>query len=509
VGGDLPPIMALSPDGSRVAALDIADQRKAAIFRLTGSGQRFAPLPPQPGEISSLGFSPDGAKLAITSLSGSVAVYEANDGSQVETLPGHAGPALAVAWTGLDAPTGLYTVGLDSELVSWSVTSTARLLTESGPPIALPDRAETFGHFVFGLTPRQGDVPETQIRLFRADLTTGHWTSWPAHLHSDEYVNQAMASRDGNRAVISVQDQVGHNHLDIWDLVQHTEIGHLALPPDAPKTFPIGLDAAVSPDGRTAYSSLDATRVGVFALPSGKYLRSFHVHFADPDGARVAAIPWRFDPHGRLLVAGYDTGPHTANGPYNLGPNDARPSNQRIAVVAPSTGRILAQAGLGDVIISSVSEWSHDGRLLALGTVDGTLTLYDAATLAVVARGGAVEPGYVSTATFAPDDKTLVESGTSGAINFWSVPALDRIASPLKLDASDATGTFAFYAPNGDVVGFVQSTPGTSSNQQRWFDLKAQPAQLARTACALAGADITRAQWQRYVGDRPYQHVCT
>ena len=508
VGGDLPPLLAISPDGSRIGALDIADQRKAGIFRVAGGGKQFTPLPPQPGEVTQLKFSPDGAELGITSLSGSVAVYDASDGSQIETLPGHAGPALALAWTGSRAPTGLYTVGLDSEVVSWSVTSAARLVAMSGPTIAYPDRAETFGHYLLGLTPQQGNVPENQIRMFRADLATGQWASWPAHLRGDEYVNQAMASRDGSRALISVQDQAGHNHIDIWDLQRHVRIGHLALPADAPSTFPIGFDAAISPDGRTAYSSLGATRVGVFALPSGRYLRSYQIHFAGPDGARVLVVPWRFDPNGRLLMAGYDTGPHEKDGPYDFGPNDARPSDQRIAVVDAGSGRILAQTGLGDIIISSVSEWSHDGRLLALGTIDGTLTLYNAATLAVVARGGAVEPGYVSTATFAPDDRTLVTSGTSGSINFWSVPALDRIAQPLKVNATDATGTYAFYAPNGDVVGFVQSTPGTSSDAQRWFDLKAQPAQLARTACALAGADITRAQWARYVGDRPYRHVC-
>jgi WD40 repeat protein len=247
----------------------------------------------------------------------------------------------------------------------------------------------------------------------------------------------------------------------------------------------------------------------VFAVPSGRYLRSFQIHFADPDGGRVIAVPWRFDPNGRLLFGGYDTGPHATNGPFSIGPNDKGVENQRIAVVDPHTGRILAQAGLGDVTAASVSEWSRDGRMLAVGTIDGTVTVYNAATLAVVARGGALEPGFVRTASFSPDGHTLITSGTSGTVSFLNLPSLDRIAQPLRVDStSDTGGVYAWYAPNGHVVGFAQDSAHLSSPLQRWFDLPAQPAELSRAACGLAGGDMTRAAWRRYVPHQPYRHVC-
>jgi DNA-binding SARP family transcriptional activator/WD40 repeat protein len=503
-------VLAISPDGSHVAVTDPADPRRMAIFRTSGPGVARVAVPTQVGQIDTVAFAPDGTELAAITLDGAVGVYRTADGSSAETLAGHVGPAIGVAWTGVDHPTGLYTVGLDSELVSWSVSNTPRLVTETGPDLAAPDRAETFGHYVVGLSPNQYSGPQSKEQLFRADLTTGRWSAWPLGLRNDEYVNQAAASRDGSRAVVSVVDQAGHNHIDIWDLARRVRVGALQLPADAPASFVLGFEAAISPDGRTAYCSLGVSRIGVFALPSGRYLRSFQVHFADPDGARVLAIPWRFDPDGRLLIGGYDTGPHPQSGPYVVGPNDSRASNHRLALVDPRTGRMLAQTGVGDVQSETVTEWSPDGKLLALGTVDGTLSLYDAATLKLVNAAGPVESGFLLAARFAPDGRSIVSSGTAGMINLFTVPGLQRIAQPLSLGpGANNGGLFAWFAPDGDLVGFAQDPKHPASALQRWFDLRVEPAQLARTACALAGGDITRAQWRRYVGDQPYRHVCS
>ena len=507
---DEEPAFAMTPDGSHIAVGDGADGRRMEIVRVQGPGPAVTAIPTQTQDVTNFAFSPDGTQLAITTLGGAVTVYRTADGAQVEALAGHAGPAIGVAWSGLTTPTGLYTVGLDSNLVSWSVSATPRLVTLSGPGIGAPDRGETFGHFVLGLTPRQGDVPEPQVKLFRADLTTGKWSAWHIGLHDGEYVNQAMASHDGTRAVISVQDEAGHNHIDIWDLVHQKLIGRLALPADAPQTFILGFNAAISPDGRTAYCNLGGSRIGVFALPSGRYLRSFQIHFSGADGARVLAVPWRFDPSGRLLFGGYDTGPHPQGGPFALGPNDTRPANHRLAVVDPGTGHILAQAGLGDIDAETISEWSPDGKLLAVGTYDGTVTLFDAATLGVVANAGAVEPGFVYSAMFSPDGQTLITSGTGGTISFWAVPGMQRIAAPLSVGVgANTSGTFAWYAPNGDIVGFAPDDSRPSAPDMRWFDFKARPDALLAQACQLAGGDFTPAQWQRYVGDQPYRHVCS
>ena len=57
-------------------------------------------------------------------------------------------------------------------------------------------------------------------------------------------------------------------------------------------------------------------------------------------------------------------------------------------------------------------------------------------------------------------------------------------------------------------MGLSQDQRRPNDNVVRWFTFDGQPAELATIACQLAGSDITSAQWQRYVGDRPYRHVC-
>jgi hypothetical protein len=83
------------------------------------------------------------------------------------------------------------------------------------------------------------------------------------------------------------------------------------------------------------------------------------------------------------------------------------------------------------------------------------------------------------------------------------------MGSPLTIGSSDSTGVFAWYGGGGQVEGYAADVAKpTTTTDQRWFVFPADPTSLASTACSMAGADITHEQWQRYLGDRPYQHVC-
>jgi hypothetical protein len=45
----------------------------------------------------------------------------------------------------------------------------------------------------------------------------------------------------------------------------------------------------------------------------------------------------------------------------------------------------------------------------------------------------------------------------------------------------------------------------------QWTGLRysMDPAVWLRDACAIAGRDLTRAEWERYLPDRPYEATCT
>jgi WD40 repeat protein len=496
--------LAVSPDGARVAVNDAAQSGRVTVLSVHGG--RAVALPTQPDTVNAMSFSPDGRQLAVVSASGSVAVYSTADGKQTEALPGHSGPANAVTWTGTTTPTGLYSVGLDSQLVSWSVTSFPRLATQSGPDITSPDRGELFGHYVLGLTPQQ-EGPGSREQLYLADVETGHFSAWPLGLKDDDYVNQAVATPDGRLALISIQSQSSGSRVEVWDLQRHVRLRRLALP-SGTERFLWGVQAALSRDGTTAYACLSTSRIGVFDVASGRYLRDFTVRFAGPDAQRIVDIPWLVAPDGKLLFGAYDAGPPQRGSPYSLG-GDNRAPNHRLGLVDPSTGRLVAQVGLGDVLSVSAVAWSHDASLLAVGTLDGTVTLLDAHTFAVQGSAGTIEPGYVHTLSFSDDDRTLAEGGTSNAVNVLSVPGLGREGGRISFGAgSNASGAYAWFDSHDVLVGFAADRRSTDTAQERWFRLPMAPAALVTAACSLAGTDLSIAQWRQYVGDRPYQRVC-
>jgi WD40 repeat protein len=488
--------LALSPDGAWVARVDPADPLRAAIYRLRGDVQDGIELPSQPQTISALAFAPDGSELALGSESGSLNLYRTSDGDLMASLTGHAGGLHGIAWTGTRSPTGLYTVGLDGQLVSWDLHTGPRTVRENGPDRVPAEYAHAFGSIVAGYAGYL-EAGGPTVRIYTLDLRTGRYATWPAGFRDGETSGQLVASDDGRlglASIIAYQGRnAGQNRIEIVDLRHQRDIGHLALPPGT-SYFADSLQSAITPDGRYAYCALGRDRVGVFALPSGRYLRSFTVRFDGPGSARIELDPSSFDPHGRLLVYGYDPG-HVPN--------------QRLGLIDAGTGRLVAQVGLGDIGYPASPTWSHDGHLLAFGTSSGTVEVLDAATLKLRADTGVVTAGYASTVSFAPDDSTLVSAGTDSSLNFWTVPDLRPEGGRVVIGSGATGGVFAWFAPTGDVVGLAPDVRAPDSGMQRWFDFRAEPAALAKVACQLAGSDLTRAQWQRYVGDVPYQHVCS
>jgi hypothetical protein len=111
--------------------------------------------------------------------------------------------------------------------------------------------------------------------------------------------------------------------------------------------------------------------------------------------------------------------------------------------------------------------------------------------------------------SFSPDGRTIVTGGTAGSLSFFDAADLSREGTPLPIGVgANNGGVFAWFDRRGNVVGLGNDPAQPGTTLHRWFTFAAEPSSLVRTACDLAGTDITRAQWQRYVGDRPYRSVC-
>jgi hypothetical protein len=119
-----------------------------------------------------------------------------------------------------------------------------------------------------------------------------------------------------------------------------------------------------------------------------------------------------------------------------------------------------------------------------------------------------VEAGAVKTASFSADGQTLLTGGSSGTLSLYSIPDLRLMGRPLQVGNLASGGIFAWFGRSGQVEGYAPDLAKPQSDLRRWFTLRVDPASLVREACQVAGQDITPAQWQRYVGDRPYRRVC-
>lgn len=491
-------LFSLSADGRRLAYLSPADRSTPLLLDTTHLRAPAARLPAQSHPVTSMRFSPDGSQLAVSSFSGSVNVYSNTDGALQVPLAGQSGTVTAAAWASTPAGPKLYTGGLDSQVVAWNLAQGSQPVSLRGPPIPDAAFATRFGDHVLGISPLRsasGLVPNGDVHLFDLDVRSGAVRSWPAQLRDRDATIALSETPDHSLAMTSIQfprEDVVPTRWQLWDLRTERLLASIDLPPGSdPSHY---RDGVLSPDGTTAVVALGNARLGVISLPSGHLLRSFGVRLHNPGPSdRLIVAPYQFAPSGRLLIAVRDRGP-------------GQPLSSRMGLIDVERGRLVAQTGLGAGEVNSVA-WSSDGALLAIGTTDGALRLYDARTLRLIRSAPSAQAGYVTAVSFSPDDHTILTSGTDAAMNFWDVATLDqegpRITAPQAADY-----WFAWYAPNGDVAGLAPIGSLHHKNVARAFVFPGRVSEWLRQACTLAGSDITRAQWARYVGDQPYRHVC-
>jgi WD40 repeat protein len=481
--------VALSPDGRRLVMTSQDQPTRPFVLdpRRPAGPPQFLESEARP--VLALAFSASGRRLAVATASGRTTVYDPRTDVPVATLTGNAAPVQAVAWS----PTSdarLYTADQLDQVTAWDVGGRGRLVAMTGPDRPNIGRVSQFGDVVAGETPW---AYGPQDDLFTLDLRTGTQHRWRLGLATQEGVNQVDLDASRTRALVSEEEQNGHNHFVVRDLASGRLVDRFDPPPGSADTIP--LLAALAPSGQTAYVGLDRHRIGVLTLGSHRLVRTLTPLF--PGGSRLQVVPWAFDPAGRLLVWCYDPGP-------TAGDRDRSPTNFRLGVVDPASGRLLAQHALGDANPGALG-WSRDGRLLAVGSTTGQLVLLDATTLRPVTAPVTAGANGISTVSFAPDGRTVATGGGDSEARLWSVPRLDPVGGPLAPDdpRSD-TPAYAWFSPSGSLVGLFPAGSGTV----RWGSAEASPAAWVPAACALAGSDLTRTEWQRAVGDRPFRPVC-
>lgn len=454
---------------SRLLAAGGADNT-VRLWDVTNPGRptpRGAPLTGPTGWVNAVAFSPDGRLVAAGSSDEKTWLWHTDTGVAAGTLP-HPAQVASVHFTKPSTAAGsiLTTAAFDGALRRWALP---------GPIITGPAAP------VFNALPA-GPRPVTLIAA--SDDAFSVWeTTDPRRPRQLTLVAGAgVTSRSTGAANISPDTHtvaIGTaGDVQLWDVTdpgnavfRATLHGHTA--PIQAVTF--------SPDSRTLATASDDHTAMLWDItdPANPTRRG------PPLAADNIVYSPVFSPDGRILAVG------TADNTVLLWDiHDPADPSLLHPPLRGATSPVFAVA------------FSPDGHTLA--TADNAIRLWDITDPARPAPLGAPMTGPAKTIwslAFAPDGRTLAAGSGEGKIWLWNT------ADPRK---AGLWATLPAHAGSVFTVAFDERTgilySGGGDRTSRMWDT--DPARVAIIICATVGDPITRAEWARYVPDRPYQPPC-
>jgi DNA-binding SARP family transcriptional activator/WD40 repeat protein len=481
-----------------------------SITLVDRAGAVVQELDPPGSEIRDVALAPDGT-WGVTVGQG-VVLWDVDKStgqwSERETLQGHAGD---VASAEID-PSGnrLVTASPDNVLIVWDVRPDggfgkpqpglsgrfavgAPAVVEPGRLVVVPTRGLPPPDVVEDGPPYVGeglDVAATFV-----DPRTGEVVDQVAvgNTVTDAYLGASAAvSRDGTQ--VAVTSGLATTVLDARtrDVVKRIE-----LPPNGDEDvdgdpYPAGIVCC-------AVWSRDGSRllVGTGGFLPGKNVPS------DPD-----------QPSGAIAVVDTGTWDVVHRVPLDLAPSvlqldDAR---RRLAVGSNNTTEVvLLDAATLDVIQRvplSVDDsmwamaFSPDGRLLAGAGEYGRVHVIDTRTGQARQAVPVKEFESIIQLGWLPDDRTVVAAGGDGRIVLFDVERALLRTAPVPAYAEAPAGYTTLLPDRDDeLVLLAEDRPG--------LRYPMDPSVWLREACAVAGRDLTRVEWERYLPDRPYAPTCS
>jgi WD40 repeat protein len=319
-----------------------------------------------------LAFSPDGSRLVTSHADGDLLVWDLPERRLEASLAGHSGPVRGVAFS----PDGtlLATAGDDRTAILWRVADGRKLAVLRG-----------HGTRVNGID-------------FAAD---GRW----------------LATCDQGGSVL------------VWDAAAGSLRARFDMPLEADPRPCYGL--AVAPGGRSI-----AAGQGLFD-PEARRLRSFY-----DEAGSTTVYPGRFSPDGRWLARGSDQG--------YVEIRDAR--SELVA-----RRRDVGPPGIGAL------DFSPDGERLVVGDGTGEVWLYARQPLERIALLGRHE-ARLKDAVFSPDGRRVASAGDDGKIQLWDVRGRRLIATLATLGTPVLDLDFS---PDGTLLA-----AGTHDGRVRLYELR-------------------------------------
>ncbi len=460
----------LSPDGTTLALASESDavggvNMNAVLLVDARSGATKRRLERHTDSPFGARFSHDGTKLVSTGTDLRLVVWETSTGKVREDIGIAEGDSLAAAFSPDDKV--LHTAAGDGMLRSWDLTGerkeVERIVDPTGFVIGCRYMAPGGGTVVRTLdSTRIGSflaVDSRKVVPF-AEPATG-WTNSCGTWHPS-----------GDRYAIADDQSV----VTVWDARTGRKLAERKV--------------ASSPVLDLDYSGVDGSRlvVGeeaglVTSLDSATLLP-----VAQPLQVG-SSIPW--------LSAGPDN--RTA---FVL--TGGRSISTRLNVHATGwalvdlVSRAVIRRGVPLMRDPNVVAFAPDGRHVAIGGGKGDVIIFDVVTGLPVAQPRTVTQGWVNGLAYSPDSSLLVSSGYDGTVSLFdgeTAALLGKVSTPNHLLVT------ADFRPDGHTVVI-----GSYEEAVYLWDTRLE--HTIETACRMAGRDLTAEEWREHFGSRPFQKTC-
>ncbi len=551
-----------SPDG-KLAAAGGVDVNHVTFFDMStrkAIGDAVEVHPPEEGGVHEFAFSPDGSTLAVP-VGGGINFVDVKAQKVAGTLPMDAD---ATGYEYLSARRGIVSAA-DGTVSVWDLEARERISqvatgekTAASAPRVSPDgrlvasSTENGRTFVWEISTgaQFGPVLQADSQQF---LDT-QWSPDGKTLATAHSRSVALWDMTGRQAISA---PIGDEAATVLGVAFSPDgkilaLGHregLVVLRDAKTLRTIGelhpkgdtLAIAFSPDGTLMATAGQDTKVQLWDVAGRRKAGTL-------DLDRAWAWDVAFSPDGKLIAVGTD-------------PNSQRdwyvPDREGAALLFDTrthrrVGRPMVP-GKGNFSVLGVA-FSPDGRLLVTGSYYYRTQLWDVATQTRHGRAMDVPDEGIIDVAFSPDGRTVAAAGGSGIERLWNVENQRPATAPLEGQANVVTGiTFspdgrylADTTLNGGVrlwdaktgVGygdreliasdrpvsvepdfdFPEPARAAFSPDGRFLAiggidnrpmlLRIDPAVWAQRACAVAGRNLTREEWNRYLPDEPYRKTC-
>jgi WD40 repeat protein/serine/threonine protein kinase len=395
-----------SPDGQRVATADLIlkDRVVDSVVKIwdARTGQEILTLKGHTSIVSSVGFSPDGLRLATGGWDRTVKIWDARTGQESLTLKGHTEAVMCVAFSpdGQRLASGSY----DKTVKIWDARTGQESLTLKGHTSIVSSVAFSPDGQRLASGSRDNTVKIWDTRTGQESLTLkGHtglgraegfnpkiwdWRTGQEMTlkgHTSNALSVAF-SPDGQRlatADTTVKDSLG-SVVKIWDARTGQEIltlkGHTGLVNSV----------AFSPDGQRLASGSRDYMVKIWDARTGQESLTLKGH-------TDAVMSVTFSPDGQRLASG------------------SRDNTVKIWDVQNGQESLTLKGHTNGV--ASVA-FSPDGQRLASGSHDNTVKIWDARTgqESLTLKG---HTEAVMCVAFSPDGQRLASGSNDNTVKIW------------------------------------------------------------------------------------------